>query len=324
MRKPSLAFFILLALIASSARADTIHLKNGSLLKGKVASFADDQFVVMLDTGSGRYLSKAMVYVGDVARIEFDSTSAASGAAIDPGPLRDATVAAQPEPSAKVSASRDTPTREATPADPQPRNNPPAEVPATVTRPVESPRDTTPAQPQPSSTQPITTQPKEPEPLPEKRVEKPSVTLPSATTAGASEPADSERAPRKLSGSVRTVLVDVVGKRDWTSSGLIVKRGDRIHITATGTVTLDPASGRTSGPEGLPDSIDPKKLMPDQPTGALIGVVGADNDDFIFIGRSAEFAAARDGLLFLSVNEGTLADNTGIFKAVIEVQVQRK
>ena len=55
MRKPSLAFFILLALIASSARADTIHLKNGSLLKGRVTSFADDQFVVMLDTGSGRY-----------------------------------------------------------------------------------------------------------------------------------------------------------------------------------------------------------------------------------------------------------------------------
>jgi outer membrane biosynthesis protein TonB len=324
MRKPSLAFFVLLALIASSALADTIHLKNGSLLKGKVASFADDQFVVMLDTGSGRYLSKAIVYVGDVARIEFDSTSAASGAAVDPAPLRDATVAAQPETPAKVSASRDTPTREATPADPQPRNNPPAEVPATVTQPVESPRDTTPAQPQPSSAQPITSQPKEPEPLPEKHVEKPSVTLPSATTAVASESPDSERAPRKLSGPVRTVLVDVVGKRDWTSSGLIVKRGDRIHITATGTVTLDPASGRTSGPEGLPDSIDPKKLMPDQPTGALIGVVGADNDDFIFIGRSTEFVAARDGLLFLSVNEGTLADNSGIYKAVIEVQVQRK
>jgi sRNA-binding regulator protein Hfq len=325
MRKPSLLFLILLALIASAARADTIHLKNGSLLKGKVTSFADDQFVVMLDTGSGRYLSKAMVYVGDVARIEFDSPSAASGAAVDPVPSRDTTAVAQPaEPPARVSVARDTPTRDATPADPQPRNKPPADVPATITQPVESPRDTTPAQPQPSSARPITSQPKEPEAPPEKPVEKPSVILPSATTAGASEPADSERASRKLSGSIRTVLVDVVGKRDWTSSGLIVKRGDRIHITATGTVTLDPASGRTSGPEGLPDFTDPKKLMPDQPTGALIGVVGADNDDFIFIGGSAEFAAKRDGLLFLSVNEGTLADNTGIYKAVIEVQVQRK
>jgi len=115
----------------------------------------------------------------------------------------------------------------------------------------------------------------------------------------------------------------VVGKRDWTSTGLIVKRGDRIRIAATGSVTLDPVSGRATGPEGISDLADPKKLMADQPTGALIGVIGADNDDFIFIGRASEFTAARDGLLFLSVNEGNLADNTGTYKAVIELQAQR-
>src|SRR5258708_25589986 len=71
--------FILLAavfLVAQSAPADIIHLKNGSILKGKVSSFADDQFMVMLDTGSGRYLSRAMVYVGDVARIEVEGAPA--------------------------------------------------------------------------------------------------------------------------------------------------------------------------------------------------------------------------------------------------------
>ena len=104
---------------------------------------------------------------------------------------------------------------------------------------------------------------------------------------------------------------------------MIVKRGDRLRISATGTVTLDPSSGRTSGPEGTTELPDPKKLMPDQPTGALIGVIGADNDDFIFIGRSSEFTATRDGLLFLSVNEGTLGDNTGTYKAVIEVQARK-
>jgi hypothetical protein len=62
--------------------------------------------------------------------------------------------------------------------------------------------------------------------------------------------------------------------------------------------------------------------MADRPTGALIGVIGADNDDFIFVGRSAEFTATRDGLLFLSVNEGALSDNTGSYKATIEVQAQ--
>ena len=114
-----------------------------------------------------------------------------------------------------------------------------------------------------------------------------------------------------------------MGKRDWTSTGLIVKRGDHIRITATGNVTIDPSSGRTAGPEGASDITDAKKLMPDQPTGALIGVIGADNDDFIFIGRSNEFTATRDGLLFLSVNEGTLSDNTGTFRATIEIQARK-
>lgn len=319
MRKPSVVFLILVVLIASVARADTIHLKNGSLLKGKVTSFADDQFVVMLDTGAGRYLSKAMVYIGDVARIEFDSASIASGGTTDLGPSRDSTATAPPAlPSEKLNATKEAEARDTTSADPQPRSIPPVEVPVKGSQPVEPQRDTTGTESQPSA------QPKEPEPQPEKLVEKPAASPPSVSTTPASEPSESEKPSRKFSGPVKTVSVDVVGKRDWTSSGLLVKRGDRVHISGTGTVTIDPASGRISGPEGLADVADPKKLMPDQPTGALIGVIGADNDDFIFIGRSAEFTAARDGLLFLSVNEGTLADNTGTYKAVIEVQLQRK
>ena len=65
-----------LALVAPAARADVIHLKNGSVLKGKVASFADEQFIVLLDTGTGRSMSRAMVYAGDVARIEFEGPAA--------------------------------------------------------------------------------------------------------------------------------------------------------------------------------------------------------------------------------------------------------
>ena len=95
-------------------------------------------------------------------------------------------------------------------------------------------------------------------------------------------------------------------------------------MTATGAITLDPASGRTSGPEGISDLPDSKKLMPDQPTGALIAVISSDNDDFIFLGKSGEFTATRDGLLFLSVNEGVLADNFGMFKATVELLAQRK
>src|SRR5437763_10513767 len=86
MHKRYVILLVMLALFAPAAQADTIHLKNGSVLKGKVASFSDDQFIVMLDTGSGRYLSRAMVYVGDVARIEFEGAPAAADGAMREAP----------------------------------------------------------------------------------------------------------------------------------------------------------------------------------------------------------------------------------------------
>ena len=296
MRKVCILVLVLLALVARVAEADTIHLKNGSVLKGKVASFADDQFVVVLDTGSGRYLSRAMVYIGDVARIEFDGAPNVSSETT----TRDTSPSTRTNDSARVTVSD------------IPRSNPSSE-------PV---RNSQPAETQPRETAQPDTQPppvKEPEPQPQ----------PTATTSPATEPSDTERpvsdrSTRKSAGAVRTTTIDVVGKRDWTSTGLIVKRGDRIRITATGLVTVDPVNGRTSGPEGISELNDPKKLMLDKPTGALIGVISSDNDDFIFIGRSAEFTATRDGLLFLSVNEGMLSDNSGVYKAVIELQSQKK
>lgn len=280
----TLSLLLFISLIGTLAEADTIHLKNGSVIKGKVASFADDQFIILLDTGDGRYLSRATIFMGDVSRIEFDSAPGGTPReqAAAPAPLPDNT------------SPRDVATRE-TPRETQTRTQPPAETQAVTRDPVKPPPASDPEPAQPEKT----------------------VTTPPLDT----ETSDSERTSRKLTGPVKTQNIDVVARRDWTSTGLIIKRGDRIRITATGTVTLDQGSGRTSGPEGI-ELTDPRKLMGDQPTGALIGVIGADNDDFIFIGRLTEFTASRDGLLFLSVNEGALSDNSGSYKAVIEVQSQ--
>ena len=121
-------------------------------------------------------------------------------------------------------------------------------------------------------------------------------------------------------GSVvlRSAQIEVPGTRDWTSTGLIVKRGDVIRISATGVVVIDSLKKISSGPDGLTIN-DPRKLMPDKPTGSLIAVIGADNDDFFFIGSSLTFTAERNGLLFLSINEGTLSDNQGAFQATVEI-----
>jgi hypothetical protein len=104
----------------------------------------------------------------------------------------------------------------------------------------------------------------------------------------------------------------------WTDSGLMVRRGQRLRVSATGRVSL--GQGRFSTPTGLPRVMDTEKLMRSEPTGGLIAVVGDDNDEFIFIGANREFYAPRDGRLFLGVNEGNLSDNTGTFDALIEVE----
>jgi hypothetical protein len=104
----------------------------------------------------------------------------------------------------------------------------------------------------------------------------------------------------------------------WTDSGLMVRKGQRLRISATGRVSL--GEGRFSTPTGLPRVVDTEKLMRNEPTGTLIAVIGDDNDDFIAVGANREFYAPRDGRLFLGVNEGKLEDNTGSYDALIEVE----
>jgi caspase domain-containing protein len=104
----------------------------------------------------------------------------------------------------------------------------------------------------------------------------------------------------------------------WTNSGLVVRFGQRIRISASGRISL--GSGISSAPEGLTNLTDLKKLMKSQPTGGVIAAIGDDNDDFIFIGRNRDFVAPHDGVLFLGVNEGNLTDNSGAFDIVIEAE----
>jgi hypothetical protein len=111
--------------------------------------------------------------------------------------------------------------------------------------------------------------------------------------------------------------IDVPANLDWTPSGRLVKPGDRILITATGEVQLD-RSGLSCGPQGI-DTQDKGKIIPGKPTGALIAVIGANNDDYIHVGSRAEFVSARHGLIFLGVNDGDLSDNSGSYKVSVKI-----
>src|SRR5438477_577225 len=120
-------------------------------------------------------------------------------------------------------------------------------------------------------------------------------------------------------GVALPVLADTIRLKDGSViRGLIVRRGQRLRISASGRVSL--GNNRYSTPDGVPNITDRDKLMRNSPTGGLIAVIGDDNDDFLFIGRGRDFVAQRDGVLFLGVNEGNLGDNSGTYDVVIEAE----
>ena len=139
------------------------------------------------------------------------------------------------------------------------------------------------------------------------------------------KPANTDSTPKTPTSTIITakpitISISVLADNTtngWTNSGWVVRKGQKIKIRGSGRVSL--GNGRFSNPGGISSLPDNDKLMKDRPTGALIAVIGADNNDFIFVGDSIEFTAARDGDLFLGVNEGNLNDNSGNFDVTIEI-----
>ena len=246
MRK-TFRLLLALALVFSTAApllADTIRLKDGSVIRGQVIGFKDQQFTILIGGNARGRRGQTTVYVEDVESIEFDAN-----------------------------ASSTTSTEEMTA-----QNNPPAVRPSNSN----NQSDSINSNPRTIDTQPV-----------------------------------SSSAPPTFFTIKVGVRADAANN-GWTNSGLVVRKGQRLRISASGRISL--GRGRFSGPGGDRLLNDSDKLMRNEATGALIAVIGDDNDDFILIGPRREFVAQRDGVLFLGVNEGDLADNTGSYDIVIEAE----
>jgi len=113
----------------------------------------------------------------------------------------------------------------------------------------------------------------------------------------------------------RTVVVPA--DREWTDTGIDLVKGQKFRVAVSGRVRISPT--QEVGPEGI-EQPDSEKLMRHHPSGAVIAVIGDDNDEFIFIGPAAEIVAHRSGRLFLMVNDGSPEDNSGEFRVRIQLQ----
>lgn len=238
---------LFVAVLAVASFADTIRLKDGSIVKGTITGFAGGKFTIEIGQGSRK--RQLTFDASEVESVVFEQIIPAVGRTNTPqtAPRTEAVIT-------NTNVENDT-------------------VPVTI---IEDTSDNT---SDPASPQPATTGVK----------------------------------PIELKLKVRADNAS----NGWTNTGWVVKKGQRIRILATGEVSI--GNGKTSTPGGLWDLEDESKLLKAVPTGALIAVIGDDNNDFIYIGTEREFIAERDGSLFLGVNEGNLNDNTGNYDVKIEM-----
>lgn len=109
---------------------------------------------------------------------------------------------------------------------------------------------------------------------------------------------------------------DVRLETQWIRSSIQVRRGQRIRVEASGTVYLE---GRTqTGPEGLNGRRDPDSPLPDENDGALVAAIGQDSMPMM-IGRSREFVADNDGLLYFTVNHWETNNARGSFRVTVSL-----
>ncbi|HEU5236339.1 MAG TPA: LecA/PA-IL family lectin [Pyrinomonadaceae bacterium] len=104
--------------------------------------------------------------------------------------------------------------------------------------------------------------------------------------------------------------VQVTLESNWIDSGVYLRRGEHVQVSATGVIIV----GRSRiGPEGL-RSTDPTAPLPNAAEGKLIGAIGNDSSaPIIEIGGNSEFTSDRNGRLFLTANRGSYADARGNF-----------
>src|SRR4051812_5361925 len=70
---------LLLVSISTPLLADTIRLKDGSVIRGQVIGFKDQQFTILIGANSRGRRGQTTVYVEDVESIEFDNNSGNRG-----------------------------------------------------------------------------------------------------------------------------------------------------------------------------------------------------------------------------------------------------
>jgi hypothetical protein len=120
-------------------------------------------------------------------------------------------------------------------------------------------------------------------------------------------------------------VVEVPGNQSrGVDTGIDLRTGDQVTISASGNVTagrragvVSPEGGRQSAAAVFGATTYP---VPTAGVGALIGYIVSNNGQTtqpFYVGTQLTFTASADGRLYLSVNDDNYSDNSGSFSARI-------
>jgi hypothetical protein len=125
---------------------------------------------------------------------------------------------------------------------------------------------------------------------------------------------------RGMAGRARTFELKVPGNAVWSDTRIDLNPGEKILITASGTIQY---ASEESGPEGLARTWKDLLRIPpvkDAGRGALIGRVGDFDAALPFlVGARTEFVATIAGRLYLGVNQQAGESADGSFDVRVEV-----
>jgi small nuclear ribonucleoprotein (snRNP)-like protein len=117
----------------------------------------------------------------------------------------------------------------------------------------------------------------------------------------------------------------VPGNRQWTSTGIVVGKGQTVLFEVTGQIQLSADTNDIAVSAGSQAGRKPtaNAPIPSALAGALIGRIGVNGQPF-GIGNQASIPMPAAGQLFLGVNDDFVGDNSGQFTVTVQPQPIRR
>jgi hypothetical protein len=112
--------------------------------------------------------------------------------------------------------------------------------------------------------------------------------------------------------------ITVQANQPWTSTGLTVRKGQRVSFTTSGQVQLsDDVNDIANGNGAISGRKAAGSPVPAAAAGALVAKVGPNGAPFPIGGDQLTVTMPVNGVLYLGINDDGFADNRGNFQVIV-------